>query len=351
MDSTLKQRLIGAAVLAALAIIFLPMLLKGPDVKAPDATEVPLSMPATPGDEYETRELPLTEPERDVPPGGVLGMAPAGSGETALMPVPDENAIAPEATPPADSSAPAVTAAPAAPAATPAEKPATATATSSAATGAGSYMVNIGSFSNLANANTLAAKLRAANLPVTADRVSLATGTAMRLRVGPYADRTAAEAARLRADGVTGAASKVVVLDAAPSAPKAGTTMAPKTTTSPVVPAAAPAAKPVATAPATAAQSAASPAAPAVDRTAKPATLATGFAVQLSAPSVEADALALRDRARALGFSSFVQRIETDAGVRYRVRVGPVADRAAAETMRDAVNSKLGTKGIVVAHP
>lgn len=330
MDSTLKQRLIGAAVLAALAIIFLPMLLKGPDVKEPDAAEVPLSMPATPGDEYETRELPLTEPERDVPPGGVLGMAPAGSDETASMPVPDENAVAPEAAaaPPPDSSAPAVTAAPAAPAATPVEKPAAATATSPAATGAGSYVVNIGSFSNLANANTLAAKLRAANLPVTADRVSLATGTAMRLRVGPYVDRTAAEAARLRADSVTGAASKVVVLDAAPSAPKAVAKTAPKTTPSP-----------------------AAPAAPAVDKAPKPAPLSTGFAVQLSAPSVEADALALRDRARALGFSSFVQRIETDAGVRYRVRVGPVADRAAAETMRDSVNGKLGTKGIVVAHP
>ena len=46
MESPLKQRLIGAAVLAALAIIFLPMLLKGPAVREPDATEVPLSMPA-----------------------------------------------------------------------------------------------------------------------------------------------------------------------------------------------------------------------------------------------------------------------------------------------------------------
>lgn len=333
MDSTLKQRLIGAAVLAALAIIFLPMLLKGPDVKEPDAAAVPLSMPATPGDEYETRELPLTEPEREVPPGGVLGMAPAGSGRTESMPVPDENAVAPvaAAVPPPDTSAPAATAAPTVSAAPAAEEPVAttaATAASSAATGAGSYVVNVGSFSNLANANTLAARLRAANLPVTADRVSLATGAAMRLRVGPYADRTTAEAARLRADSVTGAASKVVVLDAAPTA------------------------KPIATpAPATAAKPAAAPAAPVVDTTPKPTPLSTGFAVQLSAPSVEADALALRDRARALGFSSFVQRIETDTGVRYRVRVGPLADRAAAETMRDSVNGKLGTKGIVVAHP
>ena len=73
--------------------------------------------------------------------------------------------------------------------------------------------------------------------------------------------------------------------------------------------------------------------------------------MQLSAPSVEADALALRDRARAAGFNSFVQRIETDGGVRFRVRVGPVADRSAAETLRDAAHAKLGTKGIIVSTP
>ena len=43
--------------------------------------------------------------------------------------------------------------------------------------------------------------------------------------------------------------------------------------------------------------------------------------------------------------------VETDSGKRYRVRVGPVADRAAAEAMRDALGSKLGNKGIIVANP
>ena len=73
--------------------------------------------------------------------------------------------------------------------------------------------------------------------------------------------------------------------------------------------------------------------------------------MQLSAPSVEADAIALRDKARAAGFSSFVRRIETANGTRFRVRVGPVADRSAATTLRDEVNAKLGTGGIVVTNP
>jgi len=207
-----------------------------------------------------------------------------------------------------------------------------------AAIAAGNYVVNIGSFSNLDNAGALVKKLRAARLPVAADRVTLASGTAMRIRVGPYVDRAAAEAARLRAEAVTGSDSKVVALDA-------GTEPVPRPAPAMQVPApSAPTATP--TAPV-----ASKPAVPSVEDASKPAAIATGFAVQLSAPSVEAEAIALRDRARSLGFDSFVRRVETDSGVRFRVRVGPVADRATAETLRDAVNGKLGTKGIVVANP
>jgi DedD protein len=342
MDSTLKQRLIGAAVLAALAIIFLPMLLKGPDVREPDAAEVPLSMPASPSQDFETRELPLTVPDA-VPPGGAVGMAPGSTPpSTPEQPVPD-SAVADVAPPAATDAADAVVSAPApaAPAtATPVApvpvKPAVVEASlpssEAARVGAGRHVVNVGTFANLANANALASKLRGAGLPVIAERVSLSSGTAMRLRVGPYATRTSAEAARLRADQATNTRSTVIVLDA----PVAAGTPATKPTTAPAV---APAKAPTATA-----TQVATPA-PA------PAVASSGFAVQLSAPSVEADAVALRDKARAAGFSSFVQRIETANGTRFRVRVGPVADRAAATTLRDEVNSKLGTGGIVVTNP
>ena len=47
LDSAYKQRMVGALVLVALAVIFLPMLVKGP---APDSgvQDVPLSAPAAP---------------------------------------------------------------------------------------------------------------------------------------------------------------------------------------------------------------------------------------------------------------------------------------------------------------
>ena len=320
MDSALKQRLIGAAVLVELAMIFLPMLLQGPDVGEPDAAQVPLSMPAAPDQEFETRELPLAVPQ-PAGEGSVLGgpSAPAAD-PNAVATVDIDGDAAPRVDAPAeepvDPSEPLQAAAPAAqpvpepepePAASPA--PAAPAAPLPASSAGGRYAVNVGSFSNLANARALADKLRAAGLPVTSESVDVNGKPAMRVRVGPYAERTVAEAARLRADGVSGTRTVVVTRDAASS-----------------------------------------PAPAAASRQATAATV--GFAVQLGAFSTEADANALRDKARAAGFVAFHQRIATDNGLVWRVRVGPEADRAAAERLRDSIADKLGLREtIIVSHP
>jgi len=390
MDSPLKQRLIGAAVLAALAIIFLPMLLKGPDVKEPDAAQVPLTMPAAPDQAFSTHELPLTVPDTHTPSGGVLGMdtkpmprpevnavpAPAASSTVpaatnpdtypAVTPIPaPTSATAAPTTPAAGSATPpavpvpagkpssavaaptAATAAPAPAPVVPGSKPATAAVAPDAVPGAikpsavaaGNYVVNVGSFTNAGNANALVARLRAAGMPVTSERVKLNGADAVRIRVGPYVDRTAAEAARLRAEAMAGGTSKVIALDgserAAIPAPAATAVKPPVTATKPPAPAATPTASSAVPAPAV-----------------KPATAVTsGFAVQLAAPAEEAAALSLRDRARAAGFAAFVQRVDTVDGARFRVRAGPVADHNAAEVMRDAISQKLGISGNIVAHP
>jgi DedD protein len=381
MDSPLKQRLIGAAVLAALAIIFLPMLLKGPDVKEPDAAQVPLTMPAAPDQAFSTHELPLTVPESHTPSGGVLGMdtkpvpkpdanATPASASTAIAPAPaTDNNIYPAVTPiPAPTAAtPATT--PAALSATPANaipasKPATVAATPAATapaspapasatptkpvlapdaapamvkpgTAAGNYAVNVGSFSNLGNANALVSRLKTAGLPVTTEKVKLNGGDALRIRIGPYVDRTAAEAARLRAESMAGGTSKVIALDAEE-----------RPSTSP------PAKVATASKPAVATPTPTTPTPSATTTPDKPAAAVTsGFAVQLAAPAEESAALALRDRARAAGFAAFVQRVDTVEGPRFRVRAGPVADHNAAEVMRDALSQKLGISGNIVAHP
>jgi len=346
MDSALKQRLIGAAVLVALAMIFLPMLLKGPETTEPDAAQVPLDMPAAPDQEFETRELPLTAPSPVTAEEGVLGLdtrPPAGDDPDALVtigpdgrpvggsePVPDEavdpaeaaeapiaavDAATGETTPAPAETAPMTPAAPApVPAPVAATPPPAPAAPLPVATAGGRYMVNVGSFSNLDNARALATKLRAQGLPLTSESVDVSGKPAMRLRVGPYAERTAAEAARLRVENVTGGSATVVALDAGASA-------------RPATAASAPAPRPAAAAD-------------------------VGFAVQLGALSSEADANALRDRARAAGFVAFHQRVNTDRGAVWRVRVGPEADRAAADRLRESVIAKLGLKdAIVVSHP
>jgi cell division septation protein DedD len=340
MDSALKQRLIGAAVLVALAMIFLPMLLKGPDPAESGAAQVPLELPAAPDQAFETRELPLTLPA-PAPEGGVLGLdaaPPAADDPNAVATVDQTGAPAPrieydpaaEPSPEPDSALAAVDAATglplasppaptaavspapttdAAPAPEPVAAPAPAPAPLPVTTAGGRYVVNVGSFSNLDNARALADRLRASGLPLSSESVDVAGKPAMRLRVGPYGDRTAAEAARLRVEGATGNPATVIALDGAAPAP------APAPTRAATVP-------------------------------------SVGFAVQLGALSSQADADALRDRARAAGFVAFEQQVNTDRGTVWRVRVGPEADRAAADRLRDDVRSKLGLPdAIVVAHP
>jgi cell division septation protein DedD len=336
MDSALKQRLIGAAVLVALAMIFLPMLLKGPDPTQPDAARVSMDLPAAPDQEFETRELPLTLPTPSTPgDDGVLGMDRGGvdaDDPNAITTVDQTGQPAPrteyEPGPEAEGPAVAVDAAtglpePAAPPTAPAPEATPATSPAPVATAppapvalppaaaGGRYAVNVGSFSNLDNARALADRLRSSGLPLTSEPVDVSGKPAMRLRVGPYGDRAAAEAARLRVQSVTGGDAVVVTLDGAAS-------------------------------------DAAPASAPARASTAS----SVGFAVQLGALSSEADATALRDRAQAAGFVAFHQRVSTERGDVWRVRVGPEADRAAAQALRDSVAARLGLgDAIVVPHP
>ena len=327
MEPALKQRLIGAAVLLALAVIFLPMLIKGP---APESgvSDVSLDMPDSPGGEYETRELPLVSPG-SAPRGGALGMdAPVRSG--AALPTVDTTTLTDQPAEPADDMMPPATA-------------------------GGNYAVGFGSYASAADAQRVVGALRASQLPGYQDRVVGSDGrTLYRVRIGPYASQAEAEAARLRAAHVNDdVGAKVVVLDAAPAAAAAPATTVPAT--APVARPAPPTA-PVAATPTTTTPLPSSPAAPIAAQTPpapapKPAAAGVGFAVQLGAFSAEAEADKLRDRARAAGFNAFVEQVRTDKGTLNRVRVGPVADRAEADRLKAQLAARLGIDGFVQSHP
>ncbi|TKA21364.1 SPOR domain-containing protein [Xanthomonas euvesicatoria] len=357
MDTALKQRLIGAIVLVALAVIFLPMLVKGP-APSSGVADVPLEAPAAPANgEFETRELPLVTPG-NAPAGGALGMAGA--------PAPVQNN--PDA---ADLAAPSST--PSAP-----------------EVAAGNYAVNFGAYATSADADAVIARLKQAQLPGFSEKTQINGRPAWRVRVGPYADQAQAESARLQAVKVrSDVNAQVVTLDAnanaaapAPvaSAPapapavKPGSSVAAASTTAPtkteslppepakpVVAAPKPAevakpvpAKPEVTKPAPAKPELAAkpePAKPVATAPAAPAASAVGFAVQLGAFGRAEDADALRDRVRAAGFSAFVEQVRTDKGALNRVRVGPVANRSDAEQLRAQVAAKVGISGMVRPHP
>jgi cell division septation protein DedD len=73
--------------------------------------------------------------------------------------------------------------------------------------------------------------------------------------------------------------------------------------------------------------------------------------VQIGAPASEQAAIALRDKARAAGFNSFIQPVETESGRRYRVRIGPEHSRDAAQLLLVSVRQKTGIDGIIMPHP
>lgn len=74
---------------------------------------------------------------------------------------------------------------------------------------AGKYYVQIGAFGDAAKIRQLTAKLKAAGLPVLAEKVKTSKGELTRIRVGPAADAARAEMYRKKAESV-GVSGKVI---------------------------------------------------------------------------------------------------------------------------------------------
>jgi cell division septation protein DedD len=355
MDTGLKQRLIGAAVLVALAVIFLPMLVKGP---APDSgvSDVPIKMPDGPDGEIETRELPLVMPG-DVPKGGVVGMdttpvdRPSTAGAKPATGNADPTATDPDQPVSSD------------PTSTPTALPATAAG--------GDYAVHFGAYASQKGADTVVAGAKAAQLPAYSEATTVNGKPAFRVRIGPYATRAEAESVRLKALEVrSDVPVRVVTLDVEPTTaalPDVATAAVevpkpaapkpieskppePKPEAKPQVKPAEPkpvAVKPPAPKPAPVVK----PPAPKPVAVPPAATAKVGFAVQLGAFSDAAEAGAMRERLRAAGFTAFTETVNTDKGKLTRVRVGPVLDRAAADQLKSQIKSKTGIDGFVRPHP
>lgn len=214
MDKALKQRLVGASVLVALAVVVLPMLLGGQPGGPQESRSIEL--PPKPAElSFETRRFPIGEQADDEPSTvqAVVAetaarddeMSPArqeGDGMTPGEPVMEPGGPAQEAvtasdqhppandvaTPPPDEALVTIS-----PRNTPDVAPARAEPPPSRPDGR--YLVQVASFSSTANANRLTALLKDNGLPVVSDTVDTAAGRLHRVRVGPYSDRDTAAAA------------------------------------------------------------------------------------------------------------------------------------------------------------
>ena len=322
----MKTRLLGAFVLIALMVLFVPMFFSStPPTNAGDQA-VSLAIPPAPDRDLQTRTMSL-DPEAPASAGTAAATSPVipARAQSAAPPPSDRLATVDiasrrprdvemepnAAASPASSAAPAKVV-PSAPAPVIQPRPAGTAGvaeTGTAGTAArGIYTLNLSAYSST-GAQRLMQKVRALGYPVTGHPVSQGGKALTLVTSGPFQTRTAAEAARLRiTQSIPGAPAH---LESGASDQQGDVAAAP------------------ATAPAR----------------------AGGFAVQVAAMGSQADASALRDKLRASGFDGFVDTVSSGGRQLWRVRAGPQTQRADAERVRDQIKARLGMAGNVVSVP
>lgn len=182
MNEQLKQRLIGAAVLVSLAVIFIPALLDGRgdggDRKPaqPDYRFEPLEIPLQAPPEPEPRAMVIDEPEVSESPEAAG--EPAGDKPVALR-QPERRGSAP---PPVTASSSSQS------------KESRDAAEPEGTEGPSAWVVQVGSFSEATNALALRDKLRKQGFRAFVEKVETSRGAVYRVRVGPELKRETAEA-------------------------------------------------------------------------------------------------------------------------------------------------------------
>ena len=322
MDIALKQRLVGASVLIALAIVVLPMLLGGrPDDGAGEsrAIEVPEQPPEL---DFETRRYPIGDNRPTVDP------SPAE--EPITLPSPARPEAAVESPPPGQAQDTAAEDAdldqdegPVSEAADEMaqeqlagtemlpgmeqEKPVTVVTPepppSVAPGGQGRYIVQVASFGSVNNARRLTAQLQELGYAVSADTVKSDVGTLHRVRVGPYASEADADRAV--------ATLKTQVRDVTPRVMDM---------------------QPERAAPVTA-----------------PSDPLVRWVVQVGSFSSTPNADNLVARLKLEGLSAYKEAVSSGGSTIYRVRVGPFIERDEAIRVDKRINDRLSIDGVVMS--
>jgi len=321
MDKALKQRLVGASVLIALAVIVLPMLLSGRPEGGTQETQK-IELPPQPTElNFETRRYPIGEQNtrgqaqpHSAEPEDKTGQLPAPR-NTTMPPVPARGMEETESgISPTEDSAVAKS--------SPAAGENSATETVAAATEeslefplvepagsvdqgpvSGRYIVQVASFSAVENANRLSAALQESGYSVMADRVKSDAGTLHRVRVGPFASEVEASRAALSLESkISGIKPRLVDLE-----PEQ------------------------------------------VAQVTTPADPLVRWVVQVGSFSNMANAEKLVAALRNDGMSAYQENITTSGSNIYRVRIGPFLQREEAIRTERRVREERSLNGVVMS--
>lgn len=323
MDKVLKRRLLGASILIALAVIFVPMLLVDPDaVDGRSVAEV--EIPPMPESAREVRRIPLdpdsarpgsSRPQSEAEPGAEWqpdrqpDRHPERHPERQPEPVrepqvrvdpeirlrPDEPVSRQE---PGDPE-------PVSPAqASPAESAdstagAVAEDADTGAAGDDFWVVQVASFGSIESADRVQGRLEALGHSVSRDEVVRGDSLLHRLRAGPYPDQRSADNAMQQIKTTIAGVEPVVQQ---------------------------------------------------LEGDRRPGQQ-PGFAVQVGVFVREQNATGESARLNGIGFDSFHYSELAGGREIWRVLVGPVVDRSAAEALKERLQDEAGVEGLVVSDP
>jgi DedD protein len=317
MDTALKQRLVGASVLIALAVVILPMLLGGrPDSEVQETQKIEISR-QPPDLDFETRRYPLGQqaPDRDaqVNPAPAIALpVPEQAPPPATQNGSDERVTQEQVEENPQDSAPALDEPVAdtlageqlAPQDIPVEAaPAPVIEPAAAADEGGRYVVQVASFGAVNNANRLSKTLGGYGYSVMVDTIKSDVGTLHRVRVGPYASESEAN----------GAVSKLQtqVKDIKPRVMDLQPGKAAQVT--------------------------------------QPSDPLVRWVVQVGSFSNAQNADRLVAQLRLESLTAYKEQVSSSGSTAYRVRVGPFLEREEAIRVDKLINERLSIDGVVMS--
>ncbi len=344
MDKVLKQRLIGASILIALAVIFVPMFFDGPEQQQL-SRELSIDLPMPPDDRGPARRLPL-DPDRGRGTTPEVRTQPPMRGQQPYQSVPmaegKENGRPPEedqagadelmaqieasqerirSLPPeslesqgddpgdiessTETGAPETSSAPApgsaAVAATDDEVGPVTSPPEAGNQASSGWMVQVASFSSPSNADEVVEQLTRLGHVASIDQLVRGQSELHRVRTGPYARRNEAERALEQIRQTVAGVSPVVTGGSGIELPTAPDE--------------------------------------------------SGYAVQVGSFASRDNALRLLDQLEGLDYEAFIHQDVAGSRAIWRVRVGPLGSREQAQERLAELIERSGIDGLVVSHP